>query len=101
MGLGLGGVLRRGFGVLRRVCVRGCGVRLCWRCVMGVGGVDEDRLPHALTVFVTAGERRRVLKRLRREHADRRVALLRLLGVTAERGGLFGAGGARGKGGVS
>ncbi len=35
----------------------------------------------ALTVFVTAEERALVLKKLRRVHRDRRVALLRVLGV--------------------
>ncbi|MEM7755802.1 MAG: hypothetical protein AAF297_09230 [Planctomycetota bacterium] len=35
-----------------------------------------------LTVFVTADERAAVVKRLRRVHRDRRVALLRALGVS-------------------
>jgi len=42
------------------------------------------RQARALTFFVTVEERERVLKRLKRVHADRRVALLRALGITGD-----------------
>jgi hypothetical protein len=38
-----------------------------------------ETLPHPLTFFLTVAERRRVLAALRRVHADRRVALTRLV----------------------
>ncbi len=42
---------------------------------------DPSVQPHALTVFVTAGERSRVLAALRKHGVDRRLALLKALGV--------------------
>ncbi|MCL4220142.1 MAG: hypothetical protein KJZ65_02110 [Phycisphaerales bacterium] len=41
----------------------------------------EDHLPHALTFFLTAGQRRAVLQTLRAHHARRAEALLRALGI--------------------
>lgn len=37
---------------------------------------DRDTLPHALTFFLDASDRSRVLRALRRRHADRATALL-------------------------
>lgn len=42
---------------------------------------DADALEHALTILLTRSERRAVLAQLGRRHADRRVALLRALGL--------------------
>lgn len=42
---------------------------------------SRDGLPHALTFFLTVGERREVLRALRGRDPDRRTALLRALGV--------------------
>jgi len=42
---------------------------------------DGSEAMAAVTVFVTKAERAAVLRRLRRVHRDRRVALLRALGV--------------------
>lgn len=41
----------------------------------------EDHLPHALTFFLTAGQRRAVLEVLHAHHARRAVGLLRALGI--------------------
>lgn len=40
-----------------------------------------EQLPHALTFFLTAGQRRAVLENLRTHHARRAEALLRALGI--------------------
>lgn len=45
---------------------------------------DADRLPHALTFFLTAGQRRRVVRALKRHGADRATALVRALGAEQE-----------------
>ncbi len=37
---------------------------------------DRDDLPHALTFFFTSGERREVLRALRRRHTTRTRALM-------------------------
>jgi len=42
---------------------------------------SRDRLPHALTFFLTEDERRKVLRRLRRIDKDRARALLRALRI--------------------
>jgi len=42
---------------------------------------DADALPQPLTFFLTAAQRRAVLRRLRRRDADRAVALLRTLRI--------------------
>lgn len=41
----------------------------------------RDDLPHALTFFLSAGERERVLRRLRRHGPDRTAALRAALGL--------------------
>jgi len=42
---------------------------------------NPDDLPHPVTFFLTAGERRRVLRALRTIHADRAAALLKALSI--------------------
>lgn len=46
---------------------------------------DAESLAHGLLVMLTSAERRAVLHRLGRRHADRRVALLRALGIGTSR----------------
>jgi hypothetical protein len=41
----------------------------------------RDDLPHAITFFVSAGERERILKKLRRYGPDRTAALRAALGL--------------------
>lgn len=48
-------------------------------------GGDPDALPHALTFFLSAAERRAVLRALRRFERDRARALLRALGIEIKR----------------
>jgi len=46
--------------------------------------VDEGVLPHALTFFLSAAQRKSVLDRLRREDRDRARALLRALRIETD-----------------
>jgi hypothetical protein len=46
--------------------------------------VDEGALPHALTFFLSAEQRRAVVRKLRRVDRDRARALLRVLGLDRE-----------------
>lgn len=42
---------------------------------------NPDDLPHPVTFFLKAGERRRVLRALRAIHTDRAAALLKALNI--------------------
>lgn len=46
--------------------------------------VPHDALPHALTFYLTAGQRRAVLAVVRKYHRTRATGLLRALGVEQE-----------------
>jgi len=45
---------------------------------------DPDALPHPLTFFLSANQRRAVLRELKKRHADRTRALLGALGIERE-----------------
>lgn len=47
--------------------------------------IAPGELPHALTVFLSARERRLVLRALRHHHVDRSAGLLAALGIERDR----------------